>query len=487
MFEVVVVFEGLFYRACLEVVAAHDLVCHHFAEVILLAVHLAVEVVSKFLFEGFKFWFGVFVVAFKFGNLLEVCQALFALAVVLEVAVLDHLLEVGIVGIGDGEVFHGWDGGMALTVFGAPIGQDIVVGEVIDDVGEGVVLHFDVGFDAVAFGHFTTSCRVEYPFDAVCLCVHFLACGAVDFSCFTQFLVVNLLDATSGGQVILGCGEFDAAIVGKFAGTLHQTFAVGVATDDDSAVEVLKGARHDFCRTGCLVVNEHSERNVEVERVVAGGVGVVGCHHLAFGLHNLQVLGCEEVDDVDGFIEQTTTIAAKVEDDFLGSFLFQGDDGFAHIFGTAFGELSQEDVSGIAHQALIGDGGDFDASACNLEVACLLFSWTLNTKHEGGAGFATQQVTHFCGVHAFQVFVVNLQQHIAHLQTHFGSRHVNVGLLNDDGGVFPHADDGTDAAIFACGHHLQLSHVFLGIELGVDVQIVGHGIDADADDLLSFQ
>ena len=295
---------------------------------------------------------------------------------------------------------------------------------------------------------------MEYLLGAVSLCIDPFACSAIDFSSLTQFLVVNLLDATTRGQVILGRCQLDAAVIGKFARTLYQTLAIGVATNDHSTVEVLQSTRHDFSSTCRVVIHQYSQWDVKIKRVVFGAVREIRCHHLTLGLHNLHVLGHEEVDHINSFVQQTTTIVAQIEDDLLCSLLLQRNDCLAHILGTSFRKLSQEDITSIAHQPIIGNSGQFDASTGNLEVTRLLLAWTLHLQHERRTRFTTQQFTHFCGVHALQVFVVNLQQHVTHLQTHLSGRHIRIRFLNDDRRVLPHTDDGTNTTIFTCGHHL---------------------------------
>ena len=208
---------------------------------------------------------------------------------------------------------------------------------------------------------------------------------------------------------------------------------------------------------------------------------------LTLRLHNLLTLRHKQIDDVNSLVQQTSTIAAQVEDDALRTLLFQADDRLSHLLGTSFRKLCKADVARVFNQSHIGHSRLFNVATCDLEVTRTLFTPALHLQHECGARFTSQQFTHLRSSLALQVLVINLQQHIAHLQAHLSGRHVRVRFVDDDSRVFPHADDGADAAILTCGHHLQLVHVLLWIIHCVGIEFLQHGLNTCANHLVRLQ
>ena len=221
----------------LVVIALHHFLCHHFLDVLLEAVELTVQIVLQLLFQRIELLLGILVVAFEFGHLAQVLQTVLRQAVVFEAAFLGHCSQFLEVGIRDDKLLNRSNRGMALLVFRSPVGQYVVVAQVIHHVRHGVVLDFNVGLDTATISHLATANRVEHIREAV----RHLTCLAVAL----QF-VVDGLDASSAWDVVFASGEFQTSVVRQFARRLHKSLAVGPGANHHGAVQVLQRTTQDF-------------------------------------------------------------------------------------------------------------------------------------------------------------------------------------------------------------------------------------------------
>ncbi len=60
--------------------------------------------------------------------------------------------------------------------------------------------------------------------------------------------IINLLHAAAGWYKIFGNGNFNQAVIGQIKRLLYQALTVTPLTDDHGAIQILKGAGHNF---GC--------------------------------------------------------------------------------------------------------------------------------------------------------------------------------------------------------------------------------------------
>ena len=74
---------------------------------------------------------------------------------------------------------------------------------------------------------------------------------------FLVALFVGLLDAAARRRVVVGDGEAHHRTVRQIQRTLHQSFAIGSATDDGASVVVLDGTRNNLGSRCRIAIYQH--------------------------------------------------------------------------------------------------------------------------------------------------------------------------------------------------------------------------------------
>ncbi|MPN58152.1 hypothetical protein SDC9_205853 [bioreactor metagenome] len=109
--------------------------------------------------------------------------------------------------------------------------------------------------------------------------------------------------------------------------------------------------------------------------------------YLASCGNNLKPFLHEEVDNVDGFIQNTSTVSAQVNNQRFSAFFLQIQDRFLNPVRAAVGKAGIMQIShGIIKNGRIGDGVDFYFFANKGYLAGFVFSGTLNFQFQRCSG-----------------------------------------------------------------------------------------------------
>ena len=107
----------------------------------------------------------------------------------------------------------------------------MVVAQVHQHRGDRILSDRYVGEDPPSIPHFTSSSGVEDMGEAI---------GEDRSSSpLTERLVVDTLDTAPTGDVVLGCGELERAVVGQGHGGLYEPLAVALYPEDDGPIHIL--------------------------------------------------------------------------------------------------------------------------------------------------------------------------------------------------------------------------------------------------------
>ena len=127
--------------------------------------------------------------------------------------------------------------------------------------------------------------------------------------------IINFLDATAAGDIVMGHRNFHLGVVTQRKDILHQAFAKGALADDHATVVILDGTCHDFAGRCAVAIHQYSQRDFKVDRVVGGRMHAAGCRGLAFHRHYRFAFGNKQIDNVDCLVHQTASVTAQVEDE----------------------------------------------------------------------------------------------------------------------------------------------------------------------------
>ena len=427
---------------------------------------------------------GVVHVSLGRGGLAQGGELLFAHLVILKLVGVDEGLELVEDGVGDLKL--GWAGDLVAVLGDVACGEvevPVVAHDVIDDALEFARLDLDVGHDAAALTDLAAVCRVED------------ACGAVGGgflvgAVLVAVAVVELLDESSAGDVVLGDGDLEDAVIGEVACGLYQSLAKGARADDHGAVEVLQGSRGDFAGAGRAAVDEHCQGDVGVDGVDGGLVGALAGLVASTHDEDLGALGDEEADDLDGRLDDAAAIAAQVEDDVLDArVVLECDEGVAHLLCRLLVKGCQVDVADVASRdAVVGDGVDADGLAVEREgLHAVLIVGAHDRHRQVGVGLSLESLAHLVAGPGVGAVAIDHDDAVASAQAGAcgGAALVRAAdvdaLLAVDGAFHQVA---ADAAILAGAQR----HEFVGLDggdiLGVGVDVVEHRVDGIFDALL---
>ena len=259
---------------------------------------------------------------------------------------------------------------------------------------------------------------------------------------------------------------------------MDQPFSEGTLSDDHAAVIVLDGAREDLTGGSAAAVHEDGERELLVNRLVVGGIEASGILCLAFGGDDRLAFGDEEVDDVNGFVEQASTVPTDVDDEALQVMVFlHVQDMLFHLVGCILGEAAETYVAdAVFEHRGVGDVVDLDFFPFQGLGEGLVGAIAPDLDGYIGAGLSFEEFTDLFGVLLMGVHAVDFQDDVTSLKTSLLRRPSLVRVGDPD--VFAVIlDQSTDATVFARGHELVAFDFRLRNEDGVGVQSAKHGID----------
>ena len=201
-------------------------------------------------------------------------------------------------------------------------------------------------------------------------------------------LSVGALDAASGRGEVASCGEAYLAAVGKGVHGLHKPFAVAAPPDKSAAVPILYGTADNLGGRGGLLVDEHHERAF-AEVAPAVGAEVLTWAYATFLVDNQLAVGEELVGKSAGYVEESATVAAEVENECLHALALQLAHRLAKLVDRVAGKALEGDVADgvVLHEV---DIDRVDGYLVALDVEGEGVGAAEHVDHHYGAFFATQ-------------------------------------------------------------------------------------------------
>ena len=135
-------------------------------------------------------------------------------------------------------------------------------------------------------------------------------------------VVVDRLNAPSAGRVILRGGHFQGCVVGQRLDDLHQPLSEGGRAEHDGPVEVLQGARHDFCGGGCDVADQHDQWEVRRDRRACAAIDPLVLEGSSARGYDYGALRDEQLRNLYCFVKETAGVVPQVDDESLQPFRF---------------------------------------------------------------------------------------------------------------------------------------------------------------------
>ncbi len=306
-------------------------------------------------------------------------------------------------------------------------------------------------------------------------------------------LVVDGLYAAAGGDIVLGDGHLEAAVVRKLHGLLYQSLAEGARADDGGAVEVLQAARRYLAGGRRILVDQHGNGHHGIDGLLLRLIFVVGTLHATLRRDERHALRHEHVHYLDGLSQRAAAVVAQVEDECLHALLAHVDYGAAHVLGAVLGKLRQEQIAHARLQhTIVIDGGQLYGAARHLQLQHLrlLLSRhaTLHLQQERRPRFSAQLAGHLRGILAHHRGVVDSKHHVALLQSGLSRRHALVRFVDDDAlraevVLYQCAD----AGVLSREHLLEVLHLVRRVVLRVGVQRAQHRLDASPHGLVRVE
>ena len=206
-------------------------------------------------------------------------------------------------------------------------------------------------------------------------------------------------------------------------------------------------------------------------------------------LHHRDTFRQPQVQDVHSLLLRTAAIAAQVEHKRLSTLFLQIDKSTTHILGTALRKRIEIDIAHIALlDAIVRQLRQFDITTRNLETHQFARRRSHHLQQKTRTRFATQVLTDVAHRLVGHHRVVDTQDDIALLQSHLGSRHIGIRLVNDDTlQLLVLSYQRADARILTRQHHPQVLGLVLRIVLRIGIQAAEHRIDTRPDGLLGTQ
>ena len=302
-------------------------------------------------------------------------------------------------------------------------------------------------------------------------------------------LVVDSLDTTTAGDIILGSGQLHLRIVGKIKGCLHQALAIGARSQHHGTVEVLQRTTGNLTGRSRLSVDHHHHGHHRIDGLHGGAVFVITAFQFANGLHYRLTIGYKHIHDTHGLGEQTAAIAAKVYDQGFHSLLFQIDKRPAEVTRAIFRERIQIDIAyTVLTQSVIRDAWELDGTARDALLENLSRRGTLYLQQEGCAGIAAKMRTDIRHILVGHRGIIDAEDDVTFLQSSLSGRRILIGLIDNDALQFRIvADQGTDSRILTRQRRLQFVHFLCRVIDSIRIKRLQHGLDASPDGLSGTQ
>ena len=170
-------------------------------------------------------------------------------------------------------------------------------------------------------------------------------------------IFVVALDQAPAGSVVTRRGEQHSGVFAERELSLHQALTEAGLSNDQAAIVVLNGARHDFRGRGALPVDQHNYGNfqalISTQCVIAalrGQTPVMRNHNFVF----VQ----KHVGQTDGLVEQSAAVVAQVNDESIELGEIELLQCFRHVAVSGFVEGYDADVadSRLNHAVIFNRG-----------------------------------------------------------------------------------------------------------------------------------
>lgn len=113
--------------------------------------------------------------------------------------------------------------------------------------------------------------------------------------------------------------------------------------------------------------------------------------------------------------------------------VFQVDECTAHVLGAIVGEGIEVDVSESALQhTVIWEERHLDGTAGYLHLQSLARTWPFHLNDKGCTRVTTKMIAHISHVFIGHILIVDAEDDVALLQSHFGSWHILVWFADAD-------------------------------------------------------
>ena len=298
----------------------------------------------------------------------------------------------------------------------------------------------------------------------------------------TQRLVVDALDTATAGDVVLRRRELDRPVIGELHRRLHKALTIALDAHDDSAIEILQSTAHDLGGRGRLPIDEHGDGDLRVERLVSRAIDdLLTASITATRRHDLLACGDEEVDDLDGFVDEPTTIVAQVKDEPTELVLgLEVQEGLLHLNGCRIGEAREGDIAHILpDDTIVRHGADLNLLTAELNTARLRLPWTLDEERDLAPWRTLEGGTHLIAGRLTEVLTVDFEDDVTSTQTGLRSGHTLHGVVDDDRAIGALRDDRPDTAISPSRQETELVGILRRIVLGIGVEALEHTVQAD--------
>ena len=187
-------------------------------------------------------------------------------------------------------------------------------------------IHCHVGRYASTVAHLASVYRMKHVGKAVGRALDVAVCVAVR--------IVDGLNQASARNVIFRGGNLEHIVKRQRHCGLHQSFSKRAASNHHGAVKILHRAGNNLRRRCRTAVNKDAQRNLRVDRLLRGLVNLLFRLQPSLCAYNLRVFRHEEVGNLDGTLNQASTIATQVEDKRLYRLVaFQRQQCVAHLVG----------------------------------------------------------------------------------------------------------------------------------------------------------
>ena len=210
---------------------------------------------------------------------------------------------------------------------------------------------------------------------------------------------------------------------------------------------------------------------------------MVASFDLTFGGNDFSSFRNKETDNLDGLVDQATSVASKVDDKSLNTIgLYHSVECCEKLLRGVGSEFVEEDIT----NRIVQYGSTTDSRQMYVAARYLLgnqlaiaFEYDLNSSSR----FTTQVVGYLFGIFALAVKTIYLDKSVARQQTCQLSRHALVELVDVNIAISVH-DERSNTTIFALGKAAEFVVLAFGDIEGVWINLVEHIVDAGFDEVV---